>query len=223
MSNEESLSDALSHKAAVVGNCLVSFTPQISPQDKQDIQDCLLYAELAASEKYDLGKLPKKWIDHYQGRLLKAGFGLRSVISSEPRKISTPWELQRYSFAITREAGSSRLAQLLCESYEALQLNSFARAFFNEQISTDKAGVFQVAPCEQTSAGEVILFLCGMHYTSTTTLRDFLFWTESDYEMVVQAVGGAFTFNRDLFAENRLGVHRKIDGYQRRFILKLQP
>ena len=56
--------------AIVVGGCLLSFADKVRMQDQQDIQDCLLYAELATNDKYP-GQVSKKvWFDYYQGRCL---------------------------------------------------------------------------------------------------------------------------------------------------------
>ncbi|MFJ2365562.1 hypothetical protein ACIPIN_17970 [Pseudomonas sp. NPDC087697] len=138
--------------AVVVGGCLLSFASEVCPQDQQDVQDCLLYAELAANDKYP-GQVSKKvWFDYYQGRLLKAGFTLKAIVPSEPLRVSNVNQLLSISHTIIGRLGSERLGQLIEETYGALKLDEFAWNFFRGNIAHGGSGILKFAPCERLAS-----------------------------------------------------------------------
>ncbi|RON10902.1 hypothetical protein BK659_03140 [Pseudomonas brassicacearum] len=206
--------------AAVVGSCLLSFTPEVRPQDQQDIQDCLLYAELAANDKYP-GQVSKKvWFDYYQGRLLKAGFTLKAIVPSEPLRVSNVNQLLSISHTIIGRLGVERLGQLIEETYGALKLDEFAWNFFRGNIANGGSGILKFAPCERLDSGDVVVCLYGLRYSTTVFEEDFFFWSEFDKEVLVIPDGGVFAFNREVFESYRTRVHEKIDTYSDKILVR---
>lgn len=207
-------------EAVVVGGCLLSFTSDVNLQDKQDIQDCLLYAELAANEKYPGHASNKSWFDYYQGRLLKAGFTLKTIISSEPFRASSVRQILKISHALIGRMGSDRLGQLVEDTYGALKLDEFAWEFFRGNVSRGGMGILKCAPCERLQSGETVVCLYGMRYSTIATQQDFFFWSEFDKEVVIIPNGGVFAFNREIFENYRTRVHEKIDAYSERVLVR---
>lgn len=209
--------------AAVVGGCLLSFTSQVSPQDQQDIQDCLLYAEHAANDKYP-GQVSKKaWFDYYQGRLLKAGFTLRTIVPNEPLRVLNVNQLLSVSHRTIGRLGSERLGQLFKETYKVLKLDDFAWNFFRGNVAEGGLSILKCAPCERLGSGEVVVFLYGLRFSTMKFEDDFFFWSEFDKEVVLIPDGGVFVFNRDVFERYRKRVHEKIDAYSNKvFVRKLE-
>lgn len=203
--------------AVVVGGCLLSFADTVHPQDQQDIQDCLLYAELAANDKYP-GQVSKKlWFDYYQGRLLKAGFTLTAIVPSGQIRVSTVHQLLNVSYTLIGRVGSERLAQLMTETYRALKLDEFAWDFFRGNIARGGSGILKCAPCERLDSGETVVCLYGLRYSTHVSEQDF-FW-EFDREVVIIPSGGVFAFNREVFEGYRARVHEKIDAYSNKILV----
>lgn len=209
--------------AAVVGGCLLSFTPQVSLQDQQDIQDCLLYAEHAANDKYP-GQVSKKaWFDYYQGRLLKAGFTLGVIVPNEPLRVSNVDQLLNLSGSTIGSLGSERLGQLFREAYKVLKLDDFSWRFFQRHVAEGGLCILKCAPCERLASGEVVVFLYSLRFSTVEFENDFFFWSEFDREVVVIPDGGVFVFNRNVFENYRERVHQKIDAYSDKiFVRKLK-
>ena len=199
--------------AAIVGGCLLSFTQGVSLQDQQDIQDSLLYAELAANEKYP-GKVSKKiWFDYFQGRLLKAGYRLKTVVPSEPLRVSSVNQLLSVSHTMIGRLGMERLGQLFEDTYKALKLDEFAWNFFRGNVAGAGSGILKCAPCERTPSGEVIVCLLGLRYSATLIESEFFFWSEFEKEVVIIPDGAVFVFDREMFESYRSRVQTKIDAY----------
>lgn len=205
---------------SVVGGCLLSFVDGVCPQDKQDIQDCLLYAELAANDKYPEEVTKRAWFDYYQGRLMKAGFTLKAVIPSEPLRVSNVNQLLSISHTIIGRLGAERLGQLVEETYKALRLDEFAWNFFRGNVLQGGAGILKCAPCERLDSGEMVVCLYGLRYSAEVFEEDFFFWSGFDKEVVIIPDGGVFQFNREVFEGYRERVHEKIDAYSDKILVK---
>lgn len=206
--------------ASVVGGCLLSFTDKVRIQDRQDVQDCLLYAELAANDKYP-GQVSKKvWFDYYQGRLLKAGFTIKTLVPSDPFTVRNVRQLLDFSHTTIGRLGSQRLGLLVKEAYSALRLDEFAWDFFRGNVGQGGLGILKCAPCETLESGETVVCLYGMRYSTTVIEQDFFFWSEFDKEVVIIPAGGVFAFNRDVFEGYRARVHEKIDAYSDKLLVR---
>ncbi len=209
--------------AVVVGGCLVSFAPQVSSQDQEDIQACLLYAELAANEKYPDRLSRKDWFDYFQGRLLKAGFTLKTLVPADPVLVASVRQLLSESYTIMGKLGVERLGQLFQDTFKALRLDEFAWDFFRGNVAEGGSGILKCAPCERLTSGEVVVCLLGLRYSASVIESDFFLWSEFDRELAIIPGGGVFVFNRGEFENYRKRVHEKIDAYSSKvFMRKLQ-
>ena len=199
--------------AVVVGGCLASFTPQVSAQDRQDIQDCLLYAELAANDKYP-GQVSKKvWFDYYQGRLIKAGFTLKAFIAPEPFRVASIQELLTMSHTVIGRVGYERLGQCVRETYRALALDRFAWEFFRGNVARGGQGILKCSPCERLASGETVVCLLSVQYGTRVTEQALFLWSEFHHNLEIVPGGGVYAFNRAVFQHYRARVHEKIESY----------
>ncbi|MDP9653221.1 UNVERIFIED_ORG: hypothetical protein J2W87_001125 [Pseudomonas putida] len=209
--------------AVVVGGCLLSFTQQVSSQDQEDIQDCLLYAELAANEKYPGQVSRKAWFDYFQGRLIKAGYRLKTIVPADPIRVTSVRQLLGASYSVIGHLGVERLSQLLEDTYQALRLDEFAWDFFRGNVANGGSGILKCAPCERLASGEVVVCLLGLRYSATVIESDFFLWSEFDRELAIIPGGGVFEFDRRAFENYRKRVHEKIEAYSNKvFVRKLQ-
>jgi hypothetical protein len=206
--------------AVVVGGCLLSFARTVRSQEQQDIQDCLLYAELAANARYPEQVSRKRWFDYYQGRLLKAGFTLKAIVPSEPFRVSSVEQLMKISHTLIGRLGAERLGRLIEEAYRALKLNEFAWDFFRGNIARGGSGILKCAPCERLDSGETVICVYGMRYNTAVVEQDFFFWSDFEKEVVIIPDGAVFAFDRDLYENYRARVHEKIDAYSDRALVQ---
>lgn len=210
--------------AVVVGGCLLSFTQRVSLQDQADIQDCLLYAELATNEKYPGQVSRKVWFDYFQGRLLKAGYTLSAIVPGDPIRVTSVRQLLGVTYSVMGRLGVERLGPLLEDTYNALRLDEFAWNFFRGNVASGGSGILKCVPCERLVSGEVILCLLGLRYSASVIESDFFLWSEFDRELAIIPDGGVFVFDRRAFEHYRKRVHEKIDAYSNKvFVRRLKP
>lgn len=208
--------------AALVGNSLTSFYSGISDQERQDIKDCLLYAELYANEKFDRQQLWKSWMDRYQRELVKLGFTLTSFIVEIPIQIWTARDFDRVTFNAMGKVGSARLVELAHTSFKSMKASDHAKAFLGSWFSTGRSESFQVVPCEKLPNGELQVLVCGLNMTSRTVVKGGIFWKDIYSEMIVRMNGGSFAFSRGVYAEHRKRVRAQLGDQARRYITEIE-
>lgn len=205
--------------AVVVGGCLLSFDFKVSLQDQQDIQDCLLYAELTANDKYREQASQKVWFECYKRKLLEVGFIQKSIVHNEPFRVSSVSQLLAIGQKLIGRLGSQRMGQLFEETYRALKLDKFALEFFQGNVERGGLGILKCAPCEYLKPGETVIYLFGMRVGTTVTEQDFFFWKEFDKEVLIVPDGGVYAFKRGVFENHRARVHEKIEAYSDKLLV----
>jgi hypothetical protein len=198
----------MSATGAIVGNSLVSFSTEISRQDRDDIFTCLLRAERVAG-KVSRDEHFAYWAYRYGKALEQRGCLKSSSIIHEPAVITSASELEDISFGVINSAGSLLLAQQAVASLKASEFQRHGNHFFESDGEQSVTAGFQVVPCLASSGKTVTLLVCGVHIAGQVETRDFDFWTHSRREMVLRITGGAYRFDRDAYA-----MHRERDARQ---------
>jgi hypothetical protein len=212
------------HSSAVlVGKNLASFAAGMSAQDRQDIKDCLLYAELRANEKYDRQTLWASWMNRYQRELVKLGFVLNGIlVEGPPIRIWTARDFNRVTFRTLEQAGSRRLVELAQVSFEAMKTSAHAKMFLASWFSSGRSESFQVVPCEKTADGDVQVMVCGLNMITDVVVKGMFFWKDIYPEMTIRINGGSFVLNPDAYAQHRERVRAQLGDDAQRYITELE-
>ena len=188
--------------AIKVGATWVSFVGGLSREDKQDIQDCLLYAELRANSAGSAGFV---WLSHYQSTLLSLGFNLQSYIVDRPVLVLDIRQVYEYAVEVSGVRSTQRLAQSLGEVFDAMPISQDARNYLRHPVENAQTLHYQCVPCEKTQEGHVIVFVCGLAL-SCQRMRS----RGRTHDVYLNAKGGAFVLNRAIYARHRAKVQEAV-------------
>ncbi|RMQ50565.1 hypothetical protein ALQ04_03832 [Pseudomonas cichorii] len=195
--------------ALLVGNTIVSFSPGVSAQSREDIADLLMYADFFASQSYRPGEFWTSWLNYYRSSLVSSGCKLTSQIVKEPMFITSAEQLDSISFEIAGSVHVENLVELARRSFKAVRLNQYARYFFQYGAGTGTVGNFQVVPCEEVG-GQIHILLCGVHARSTATSDSRGGDSWINREMIVRLGGGVYAFNSQVFASHRERIRTRL-------------
>lgn len=204
--------------AAIVGSNLVALADTLSMEDRQDIFDLLLYAELEANKKYDKSEVAKSWMNHYQRTLVKHGCELKSFLNEEPIFVPRTNGLHGVALSLIGSKGSAQLEGLARSAIEALKLDAFASEFYQGQVAAKNTLVFSITPCELTPTGEPAVFFCGLKLVSTVDMKGALLWKTTFRDVSLFPVGGTFIFKREAYAKHRQRLRDEAALQSDRFI-----
>jgi hypothetical protein len=215
---KEGKGGSMKQGAAIVGSNLVALAETLSREDRQDVMDLLLYAELEANKKYDKNELAKSWMNHYQRTLVTHGCELKSFLNEEPIFVPSTNGLHGVALSLIGSEGSAQLERLARSAIEALKLDAFASEFYQGQAAAKNTLVFSITPCELTPTGEPAVFFCGLKLVSTIDVKGAWLWKTTFRDVSLFPAGGTFIFKREAYAKHRQRLRDEAALQSDRFI-----
>lgn len=208
----------MNSNSLLMANNLVSFLPGIDAQERADIQDCLLLAELCAFEAYDRKRNWEGWINAYQQKLVTCGLSRTSVIDQKSAVFNKSKDFQRQAALLVARITSPRLAELAKSSLQLMFNSEHAKDFFSSWFSVGRSESFQIVPCEKRESGQIHIVICGLQMISLTKPKPWYSWISRipmwplNYEMRLLLKGGGFVFDSAQYALNRDRVRKELQG-----------
>jgi hypothetical protein len=193
------------------GSNVVALTDGMSEQERADILDCLMYAQIKASERADSHTGWFTWINRYHGALLKAGLTFSGVLASQTRSISDKRELPFLASSLIESYGHQALGDLARSSLDALLKSRTANTFFQEWFVKDRTENLQLVPCLKASNGQIEIMVCAMRLITESTEGS---WFERPTStMIINVEGGAFLYDQNAFGAVREKLRARLDRH----------
>lgn len=204
----------------LMGNNLLSFEASIPGSVRDDILDCLLYAEQSADKKHDRSVQWKLWIEQFQRVIYQKGGGLTGSINPDQVVIEHIRELRYVPYMIAGSATSRELQAVLERSISTLLDSSHAKTFFNSWFSSGRSESFQVIPCV-VGQGGVNILVCGLQMTTRAFKPGRVPWEVLGGDLTIRSNGGSFLLTEDSYQPYREGIKAYLNRRARQAILEL--
>jgi len=190
------------------GSNLVSFDEGVTTGLRQDIMDCLLYAQLKAEREYPDGHQWRSKLGAYTSAIHDAGASYSSGIADYTMMIHRLADLHRLPFGLV--GSTVELRELFDSSLEALLASEHAQAFFGSWFSSGRSESFQVVPCVAHGKDDATIMLCGLQMTTMAFRPAPWFWQVVGGEMRVHCAVTEFRFSRRMFDPERERIHNAL-------------
>lgn len=204
----------------ILGSSLVSFLPGVSEQDRADILDVLLLAELSASGQYDRHKQWEAWIAAYQAALNESGLTAQGSLAPKPVKVRSQRRFRREAAKLVMTINPQQLAVLAQSALDQMFSSAHAQSFFKHWFgfNAGRSDSFQVIPCQQATSGVINIAVCGLEMVTRTRTNLPLIGILQNpfrYEMTLSLRGAGFIFNREIHAQYRARVQKQLQDMNR--------
>lgn len=218
--------DAAKEQATVVGSDVIAFVKGITPEQRSDIVNASLLAQLVAKkqvpEPADFGQV-KAWYDAYFDALSQLGFVIQDRGFAEYREDSQNFEAHEaiMKVAATLLAGSPGallLVQSTLDALKSMQADSPWLALFNRESQSAKTARFQVSLVDQESDGELLLALVAFGMEAQRTLTQVLFFKFRSNEVKLGHYSGKVTINAPVLEAVRDAVAGKLVAYATAYV-----
>jgi hypothetical protein len=198
-------------KVVLVGQSLVSFSSHTTDVERDDILDCLNYAETRADRKYDRHRFWKRWINRYQAGLYNNGFRISGALVSNTFDVTHIREVPDVIRTAIEGSGHPQLGALGRSALERMLRSSHAQSFFKEWFSSGQSETLQIVPCRQLASGEIDVMVCGIRLVTEMVEGG---WFEAPTgRLQISVDGGAYRYSRDAYAPYREEVKSSIEAY----------
>lgn len=200
----------MSQAIAEAGSDIKLLDDRVVGQDRQDILNLMLCAEVSASKKYNKNEQATQWMNHYQKRLVEYACTLEAFIAPSVTSVSDVQSFRALKFEIVGATGAQAFIAHAKSSFAALQINKRVMDFFGGYSGRERTVTVNISSCDLTEDGGVLVLFCGIQFASSIEVEKFFLGGETYYDVIIRSNGGAFLFDRAKYATHRDEVLRKL-------------
>jgi hypothetical protein len=221
--------DAAKEQATVVGSDIISFVKSVSPEQRIDMVNASLFAQLVANKKIAGPKTlddVNAWYDVYFDALSAIGFVVQETGFAVHQEENQGFEAQEaiLDAATVLLAGSSEALRLVESSLEALRKMSADNpciVLLNRASRSVNTSRFRVMVVDQDETTQLRVSLMAFGLEAKSRLTQALFFKLYNKQVMLRHYSGRLTTNEMVLAGVRELIARKVVPYRDQYIKPL--
>lgn len=203
---------------------LVSFVSGIGKQNREDVLNSTLLAQLAANKKFNRQEQIEEWYQFYVDVLSKLGWVIQNFSFEKYRASGQTMEISSAILEVIGAILSESELEALKVVIGSLKQSSNApwwEVFSNSSTSSEK-GNMQIMPAKEDSSGQVVLALGSFHFTGKSETDQWLWFKYSSSDISLYKGTQAATLNSQLYSKVRQAVIDKLGDNIKKSIGELE-
>lgn len=221
--------DAAKEQAAVVGGEVIAFVKGVTAEQRADIVNASLLAQLVAKKKVPapttLGGVTA-WYDSYFDVLSNIGFAIQHKGFAQYQKKSDSFQAHEaiLEVAAVLMAGSPAALALVNTTLKALKKldeGSPWITLFNRESRSVNTARFQIGLAEADAADGLLLSLMSFGLEARSNVTQVLFFKLRMNDVTLQHHSGRVTINAALLAAVRLEIAERLVDFAHDYIQRL--
>jgi hypothetical protein len=214
-------------QALVVGSSLIAAAENVPADIRQDIINCTLFAQLAASGSVAEESNVGEWYAFYFNALTALGWAQNGTNFREFSSGTMNFETHKAIISVITLALGPQIAAvaLITETLNALQsinANSPWITLFDRQSVVSRMARFQVATAQYAGTGLLEIALVAFDLKSKAKLTQVLFFKTKSSELSLKYADGRATIFADVLEQNRASVAVRLDAYRSSYIREVK-
>lgn len=221
-----SISTAPGKKAQINGGSICIFDNSLSPQNRDDISNSILLAQLASNKKFNCFSEPVDWYSFYFETLGKIGWNEPdySFITHSDSGSRINWsKLVLDSIGNTTKNNARRLAESGMKAWSNLDPNGKAMLIWSENTIQKKLihgdnQKFEIISSSKSTDGNVVIVISAIFSQVIGQPNGFLSWKE---QTEISTSSCQLVLNEDVYRTVRTAVLEKLGHRPEKFIADL--
>ena len=192
--------------AQVNAGSLTSFTERLSGQNKSDVQNSTLFAQLAADKAIDRFGRPMDWYKKYTEVLGTIGWNQPAFAFDTYKSGGTTVKIDEAVLGILAAIATGAEVAMVAETMKALGTladDSKQMLIWDAKSNSGNSGNFQIFPVDALPNGDVVMILDGMQFNASHHESRFLWWTWQSDSIQIQRAANKFVLNEDVYGQVR--------------------
>jgi hypothetical protein len=201
------------NSAQVNAGSLTSFTQNLSGQNKADVQNSTLFAQLAANKAIDRFVEPMAWYRKYTDVLGTIGWNQPAFAFDTYKSGGTTVKLDEAVLGILAAIATGVEVAMVAETMKALGSladDSKQMLIWDSQSNAGNNGNFQIFPVDALPNGDVVMILDGMQFNASHSETRFLWWTWQSNSIQIQRAANKFVLNESVYGQVRNAIIDKL-------------
>lgn len=223
MSPAQLAQDVKKPSAFVDGGSVVAFTAGVSGQNREDVLNSTLLAQLAADKQFNRETKVMDWYAFYSTVLGKVGWVTQGYNWQKYTSQQMSFTMDKAVLEIAEAALTGQEELVVAAALDALSKlpqEDGRLKLFNHSASSDKEGNFQITACTETD-GAVAMKTMAFYYNAAQQSTDVLFFNFSSESTTLNQSTVAQTLNAGVYAQVRAAVLTKLGKNAQDFVLDL--
>lgn len=204
---------AAGESAEVNAGSLTSFTEKLSGQNRSDVKNSTLFAQLAANKAYDRYKQPMDWYRKYVDVLGLIGWNQPAFNFDDYHSKGSTVQLDQAVLGILAAIATAQevaIVKATMDGLKALGDESKQMLIWDANSNNGDAGNFQIFPADTTPNGDVVMILDGMQFNASSSHTRFLWWTWDTTSIQIKRAASKFVLNEDVYGKVRQAIIDKL-------------
>lgn len=191
---------------------LVSFVSSLTGEQKQDVLDSSLLAQLAANKKYDRENDTDKWYKEYTNVMQMLGWVMQGFKFGRYKSSAASFSLSQVTLEILSAlvGGEAEIVNVMKATISALAKSPEGLNLFESGGIQGKNGNFQIVPCTTDRSGQVnVAFMC-FYFKANRHEDNFFFFSWKRQDITLLFSTQTCTLNEQAYAQVREAVIEKL-------------
>jgi len=217
-------------QSLVVGSGLIVAAENVPAQAREDLINCTLFAQLAASGAVADPKEVAEWYDAYFKTLTALGWAQSDTRFQEYTFSSADAEahkavMQVIAVLLGPQAAALAVVKTALDALQSMNENGPWITLFDQQSRSEKFARFQVATAQIDPNGLLQTALVGFQLKAKSKLTQVLFFKFSSSSTALKYAAGKATIYEAALAEQRAEIGQRLAAYRRAYVgqVKLPP
>jgi hypothetical protein len=210
-------------QSLVVGSGLIAASVGVPVQVREDLINCTLFAQLAASgEVRDKTQIPE-WYNAYFRALTALGWAQSDTQFEEYEFKSKNAEAHKAIMQVLAALMGPGAAALVVvkaalDALQSMNEDSPWITLFDRQSRVGKSARFQVATAQADPGGVIQIALCGFTLSTRSTLTQVLFFKFNSSSTSLKYAAGKATIFEAALAGQRPAIAARLDAYRSAYV-----
>jgi hypothetical protein len=204
---------------------LVSFVAGMTAQNKSDVLNSTLLAQLAANKKFKREEQPREWYEFYR-EVLERGCGwvVPAWKFAEFKAEGATFSVDEVVLKILKAFATQNDIAVVMETVEALKSladKDRRLVLFERTTHTSRNGNFQIAASAE-SDGVAVMKIGSFYFTTSQTVTRILWMEFKGTDTSLYQAGQTCELNSEVYAKVREAVVRKLGDNAYKFIAEIE-
>jgi len=210
-------------QSLVVGSGLIVAAEKVPVQTREDLINCTLFAQLAASGEVGDPTRVTEWYEAYFRALTALGWAQSDTQFEKYEFKSRNAEaheaiMKVLAVLLGPGAAAVQVVQVALEALQSMDANSPWITLFDQQSRTEKSARFQVATAQVDPNGLLQIALAAFHLKAKSRLTQVLFFKSASSSTKLNYAAGKATIYEAALAEQRAAVAARLSAYRTAYV-----
>lgn len=198
---------------SITAGNIISFTANLSGQDKEDVNDSILLAQLAASKKYTRTDKPKEWYDLYFEVLTNVGWIIQGEPFSPYKASGSTVTIEKTVIELLSAIASGQVVLIVkqvLESLKNLHESDRGLVIWDRNTHSNKNGNFQLSGANKENSS-IALSAANVYFTAKQTDTKFLWFSYSTSDITLDYRNSVLSLNQEIYSTVRNKIKEKLE------------